>query len=1219
MPHAISDETMGDTDEQDAIQRYLQGQGPEGGAEGFLGREINQADKAQDAVDYEDISDEDDLPDEEDATQRVGDGDASGFLDDSPNGFGSLQDLPYTNGYHEDQPQPTSDDLFGNDVNDLFGELPSSPRQERQPEPPQPPVQRRPGGLALPSKSGLALPGYTGTYQQVQQAQPVQHPRPRQPQYSPPSLSPPSFGDDGYSQTSPASMPASEDEDEGETDEAVLAQRKLFRQAAHKVAGREFPEEREQVEMDVFYTLFPGYEEDQNPRFVEFFPPRAVQYRGKVPVKPPKPVQPTKLSLELLPDQERSFKSAAPTKTGLDVGYGNNIVVFPRKSEADDETASAVNLGDDDAKPVGGMNLEDFALICEDWDLPSFEATSVLQDEDEDEIMDGGYEAAELARPVKKRKTNFLDASVSVSETDLQLAFKDPERAAAKVAKAHVTDFNDPHLLIDEHPPQNARKTKRIAGDLRRDSDLTRDLARRYNISNDEAYDLLKENHQHKVRSTLGGLAIEHSLPATKLQYPFYKVSLDPKAKRSFHRPPLDLRLRMAREEFRMGKMKTIKRKERKGREVKELFATSESLSLNDNSSMLLLEYSEEAPIMLSNFGMGSRLINFYRKRNADDTERPKRDIGETLVLLTQDKSPFSNFGHVDQGEIVPTVQNSLFRAPVFQHQSNPTDFFVAISTTHGYGSRMYLRNMENLHTVGQQFPIAEVPGEHSRRVTDAAKKRLRALAYRIYTKSQDPTRRGIHLDNASIMQHLKGHDMPQTRSKMREFMKYERVANRETGVWVPPPGQVVPDSETLRTWVKPEDVCVLDSMQVGVQHLKDLGLTNGKDGDDEKDVDENANIELQLAPWRATKNFLGATQGKTMLKLHGEGDPTGRGEGFSFVKTSMKGGFQTLGESVEDKISAKKRRENGGHSYNVASQQKAYDDFIRTVWDKQKHSLSSNIEISDTEMEDDIDAEPDSAYRTARAATPRSSFAGTPVALARRDDETGTQFSRASADRHHERVLIIQRTGGRDAYGNADETIEKVTNPRVIREYKRRRNEKRMAHIDIMQYQPNGVDPELDALVKVKVDEELKRIQKNSERRQHRENQKVRAAGGAAGSPSASVAGSPGPSDIDGPAFAINGSTDVTPQKGRGRNKDGTARKCANCGQVGHIKTNRKLVYTFICTHCGATEKIGPGGVVKREEPGGGRDGASPAGSPRKGNATASSFMRDSYSKFEL
>jgi transcription initiation factor TFIID subunit 1 len=208
---------------------------------------------------------------------------------------------------------------------------------------------------------------------------------------------------------------------------------------------------------------------------------------------------------------------------------------------------------------------------------------------------------------------------------------------------------------------------------------------------------------------------------------------------------------------------------------------------------------------------------------------------------------------------------------------------------------------------------------------------------------------------------------MPQTRSKMREFMKYERFNNKGEnggGVWVPQPGNPVPDSETLRGWIRPEDVCLLDSMQVGVQHLADLGLAETKEAEEDKDAEEGStNLELQLAPWRATKNFLNACQGKAMLTLHGEGDPTRRGEGFSFVKTSMKGGFQPIGESVNDKMATKAKKDNGGHSYNVAKQQKAYDDHIRKIWDAQRESLTNNQEHSDDEMEDMRDADGEDSY----------------------------------------------------------------------------------------------------------------------------------------------------------------------------------------------------------------------------------------------------------------
>ena len=43
------------------------------------------------------------------------------------------------------------------------------------------------------------------------------------------------------------------------------------------------------------------------------------------------------------------------------------------------------------------------------------------------------------------------------------------------------------------------------------------------------------------------------------------------------------------------------------------------------------------------------------------------------------------------------------------------------------------------------------------------------------------------------------------------------------------------------------------------------------------------------------------------MLKLHGEGDPTGRGEGFSFIRISMKDIFLKAGESAQDKLGMNK------------------------------------------------------------------------------------------------------------------------------------------------------------------------------------------------------------------------------------------------------------------------------------------------------------------------
>ncbi|KAK3722211.1 hypothetical protein LTR37_002644 [Vermiconidia calcicola] len=1133
MPHATGDETMVDMDESSTIQSFLNQHGAADIGDS-LGHTFDQGNKAEDAIDYEDISDEDDLPEEEEATNRVsGDGDPSDEFDQLAGDLGGLPvqpPPPHINAFHDelDAKDQYSNDLFGesDETHDLFGDSTSSPEQKRaQPASHAHPSLQRPSGLALPSKSSLALPGISTSYQQ--------QPQLRLPQQSSGSMSPPSFGEGGYS-------PAASIEDDDLSDDAALTagermQRRLFKLAARKQAGEDVDETLEEIDLDVFYSLFPSFEKNQNPSFVKLFPPRPAKYRGKAPLKPPRPVIPTKLSLDIMPDQEKTFKAPGLLhKAGDERSQRDGLVYLhfgSRQQEDSDDDVALSSLNEDEQ--IGGVTMQDLAVICGDWDMPGSDTASITSVYDRS--MGGEWEGEESPRPRKRQRTDAIRTDYALAQQESQPSLENPELATAKLAKSVALDLNDPNLLIDELAPQKMLKT---TIDSRRNGISKKSIAKRYNISNDEAYDLLKENHQHKVRSTLGSLSLEHSLPATKLQFPFYRISLDNKTKRSFHRPSLEVRDGRGRE-FRFQRHKHTKRKHLRGKEAKEIFGKAEDLILGDNSNVLLLEYSEEAPTMLSNFGMGNRLINYYRKRDTEDQERPKREIGETQVLLTQDKSPFANFGHVDKGEIVPTVQNGIYRAPVFQHKAKSTDFLVGLSSTYQGGHRFYIRNVENLHIVGQQFPLAEVPGEHSRKVTDAAKKRLRALSYRMYTKSADPTRRAKPLNNENLMPHLPGHDMPQTRSKMREFMKYERAPGKDSGgVWVPPPGQVVPDADTLRSWIKPEDVCLLDSMQVGVQHLRDLGINGEKDADEDKDLDEGANIEEQLAPWRTSKNFIAACQGKAMLTVHGEGDPTGRGEGFSFVKTSMKGGFRAVGESAADKIEAKKRRETGGHSYNVAQQQKAYDDSIRTVWNRQKDSLTAALELSDTEMDDDAD-DPQSAYPARRGATPRSSF-GTPGTFARHDDESASQFSRGSADRGDKVLTITRKTI--DKYGKPATTYEKVTNPRVIASYRKKKMEKQLNAISVLEMNPTG-DAEMDALKRQQLEKELARISRNAERRVAREKQK----GKHAASP---AAGSPGPSDPDG----------TTPQKGRGRNKDGTARKCANCGQVGHIKTNRKL-----------------------------------------------------------
>ena len=134
-------------------------------------------------------------------------------------------------------------------------------------------------------------------------------------------------------------------------------------------------------------------------------------------------------------------------------------------------------------------------------------------------------------------------------------------------------------------------------------------------------------------------------------------------------------------------------------------------------------------------------------------------------------------------------------------------------------------------------------------------------------------------------------------------------------------------DEDDLRNLMTPEMLCSYESMMAEQQRISDAELLLfdplAKDaGSNSSALDEAAatddvqsesesvsttpaaaaakkrarassNLSGPLAdvvrttPWQLTSNFLSAVQGRTTLQLRGLGDPSGHGEGFSFVKAS--------------------------------------------------------------------------------------------------------------------------------------------------------------------------------------------------------------------------------------------------------------------------------------------------------------------------------------------
>lgn len=58
---------------------------------------------------------------------------------------------------------------------------------------------------------------------------------------------------------------------------------------------------------------------------------------------------------------------------------------------------------------------------------------------------------------------------------------------------------------------------------------------------------------------------------------------------------------------------------------------------------------------------------------------------------------------------------------------------------------------------------------------------------------------------------------------------------------------------------------------------------------DDDEEMQLKMDDEVKVAPWNTTRAYIQAMRGKCLLQLTGPADPTGCGEGFSYVRVPNK------------------------------------------------------------------------------------------------------------------------------------------------------------------------------------------------------------------------------------------------------------------------------------------------------------------------------------------
>uniref|UniRef100_A0A0N5AW64 DUF3591 domain-containing protein n=1 Tax=Syphacia muris TaxID=451379 RepID=A0A0N5AW64_9BILA len=470
-------------------------------------------------------------------------------------------------------------------------------------------------------------------------------------------------------------------------------------------------------------------------------------------------------------------------------------------------------------------------------------------------------------------------------------------------------ESSSPPKPFDRKEHQFTKKSKMILGQVQQrqkqeeDEQMESSVAQLtdkdpFNLSNDDYY--VPRDVGRTISSISGGSLIQHSIPAQNIHRTFFPTHLNPFKLRHHHRLPLPKRiLRNIGNRYVVVKTltKLIKEKEELREKQKaaegggEIFFMRDVQDLSGKDGVLLMmEYSEEHPPLLNQPGMASKIRNYYKRKVGKETE-PEWEFGEIAFTHT---TPF--LGQLSPGQGLQAIENNLYRAPIYRHNPNPNDFLL-IRTKQGYATKLkglflfFIRRCPVSFLVGQECPLYEVPSPNSKRATLFVRDFLLAYIYRLFWASDQNPRRLKMEDIKSAFPHYAESSV---RKRLKNCSDFKRLGQGpDQNYWVLRSDFRLPSKEEVLAMVTPEMCCAQYSMLAAEQRLKDAGYgekyfftpENEEDSDDQVTIED----EIKCAPWNTTRAYIASMKGKCLLDQTGIADPTGCGEGFSYVRVSAK------------------------------------------------------------------------------------------------------------------------------------------------------------------------------------------------------------------------------------------------------------------------------------------------------------------------------------------
>lgn len=297
--------------------------------------------------------------------------------------------------------------------------------------------------------------------------------------------------------------------------------RQLKRQKLQKIVKHL---EKEQIKRNIKY-YFPTYSRHRPFNFHKFFSPSPQYYRYQRPAialsKNIKPLIPTKVNLEIEVDQKKIFKLRSADTASLSHEDKNVTNITQDDLDFIKNLESKRSSIDSFIKEIDYVKRD--WTNCDKFDHYSKDLVLSTTDWDDDAIINAGDNEYSIVKPINELLLNNpLDNSkqnrqkiendnttnnYNQNNSNVQDEEEDDDIFNGQINLDKLKlDMNDPNLLFV--PSKKVDATKSVVPSTDKLLEL------KFNISNDQEYELLRKNYNTKQRSQLSNLNIEHSVPA---------------------------------------------------------------------------------------------------------------------------------------------------------------------------------------------------------------------------------------------------------------------------------------------------------------------------------------------------------------------------------------------------------------------------------------------------------------------------------------------------------------------------------------------------------------------------------------------------------------------------------------------------------------------------------------------------------------------------------